>query len=125
MPSIPMRSLFWLRGGVGLVAGIAVGAAVLVGTDAVYASTASVLVESVGSEVNMQTEAQLVRSTQTATDANARLIGDANHPAKLGGLVDVEAVPGTSVLRISFEADERPRATPRPSTLPAERAPRR
>ena len=75
-----MRSTFWLRVGVGIVVGAGIGVAVLLRTDPVYAASASVLVEPVGAEVNMRTEAQLVRSTQTMTDANARLSGDAIHP---------------------------------------------
>jgi Mrp family chromosome partitioning ATPase len=101
---VPMRSMFWLHVGVGVVVGVGVGAAVLLRTDPVYAASASVLVEPVGAEVNMQTEAQLVRSTQTVTDANARLTGDATHPTDVGGLTEVEPIPGTSVLVIRFEA---------------------
>jgi uncharacterized protein involved in exopolysaccharide biosynthesis len=99
-----MRFRFWLHVGVGAVVGAGVGVAVIVGTAPVYSATASVLVESVGTEVNMQTEAQLVRSTQTAVDANARLSDRASQLIDLGHVVDVAAVPGTSVLVIRYEA---------------------
>jgi Mrp family chromosome partitioning ATPase/capsular polysaccharide biosynthesis protein len=98
-----MRSRFWLHVGIGAVVGAGVGIAVLAATRPVYSAAASVLVESVGSDVNMQTEAQLVRSTQTAADANARLAG-ASGDLDDGGLVGVEAVSGTSVLVIRYEA---------------------
>ncbi len=99
-----MRSTFWLRVGVGIVVGAGIGGAVLFRTDPVYAASASVLVEPVGTEVNMRTEAQLVRSTQIMTDANARLSEDAIHPTDVGGLTEVEPIQGTSVLVIRFEA---------------------
>ncbi len=99
-----MRSKFWLHVGIGAVLGAGVGFAMLAATRPVYSAAASVLVESVGSDVNMQTEAQLVRSTQTAADANARLSGGPGDPDVVRGLVGVEALPGTSVLVIRFEA---------------------
>jgi hypothetical protein len=105
-----MRPTFWLRVGAGILVGASVGVGVLLSNDPVYAASASVLVEPVGADVNMQTEAQLVRSTQTVTDANARLSGDATHPIDVGGLVDVEPVAGTSVLVIRFEAGTADRA---------------
>ncbi|HEY7224225.1 MAG TPA: lipopolysaccharide biosynthesis protein [Micromonosporaceae bacterium] len=99
-----MRARFWLRVGTGVAAGVAVGVAVIVLTPAAYRSSTSVLVESVGTEVNMGTEAELVRSTGTATDAAARLTGDPAHPQALGRLVSVRPVPGTSVMVLTYEA---------------------
>jgi Mrp family chromosome partitioning ATPase len=98
-----MRSRLWLHVGIGAVFGAGVSAAILAATAPVFAATASVLVQSVGSDVNMQTEAQLVRSTQNAVDATTRISEAAGDP-DAGGLVGVEAVPGTSVLTIRYEA---------------------
>jgi Mrp family chromosome partitioning ATPase len=99
-----MRATFWLRVGVGAAVGLGAGLVALALTPSVYAAQASVLVESVGPEVNLRTEAELVRSTQTMTDANARMTGDPAHPDAVGRLTGVEAVDGTSLLVISFEA---------------------
>jgi Mrp family chromosome partitioning ATPase len=98
-----MRAQFWLRVGIGVVIGAGVGAAVLARTDPVYASSTSVLVEAVGAEVNMQTEAELVRSTQVMTNAHA-LLADTAIKRSDDDLVEVAPVPGTSVLVIRFEA---------------------
>src|SRR5688572_13698422 len=97
-----MRATFWLRAGVGTTVGLATGVALLAFTAPVYAAQASVLVEPVG--VNLRTEAELVRSTQTTADANARLTADHAPPTTGGRLAAVEEIPGTSVLVIVFEA---------------------
>ncbi len=105
--------VFWLHVGAGVAAGLSVGGVLLGTTTPVFEASASVLVESQGPEVNMLTEAELVRSTQTATDAFARLTPDPvpgdviappGDPAKVGRLAAVEPVPGTSILVITFEA---------------------
>jgi Mrp family chromosome partitioning ATPase len=69
-------------------------------TEPVYTSSASVLVQPVGdTPVNLQTEAELARSTDTAAAAAGRL-GEpsAAQPAS------VEVLPNTSVLVIHYEA---------------------
>ena len=96
------RVEFWVRVGAGAAAGAAVGVLAVVLTPAVYAASASVLVA--GTEVNMSTEAQLMRSTRTSADAYARMTGDPTQPGTAGRLVEVEPVPGASILRITFEA---------------------
>ena len=66
----------------------------------VYSSTTSVLVHTVGMEpVNLQTEAEMVRSTQTSVDVAAR-IGGVGLPA----VASVDVPQNTSVLVIRFEA---------------------
>jgi Mrp family chromosome partitioning ATPase len=92
-----IRRLWWLVGA-GVVVGAGVGAALMLAVDPVYSSSVSVLVAPVDGEPNMQTEAQLVRSTRTVADARAVMGGVAD------ALPSVEAVPGTSVLVIRFEA---------------------
>jgi Mrp family chromosome partitioning ATPase len=101
-----MRATFWVRVGLGVAAGVGVAVAVLARTAPVYEASTSVLVEPMpGTELNMRTETELVRSTQTVTDAFARMTGDPVHPpTTVGRLVDVELVAGTSVLVITFEA---------------------
>jgi Mrp family chromosome partitioning ATPase len=65
----------------------------------VYAASARVLVEPIaGTTLNLSTEAELVRSTQTVHAAQNRL----HDPA--AGLPTVEAVPGASVLEIEYRA---------------------
>lgn len=96
------RRCLWLRIGVGAAAGVVGGVLAIVATPSVYAASASVLVA--GSEVNMSTEAQLVRSTRTSADAFARITGDPAHPEAVGRLVSVQPVPGAAILVIIFEA---------------------
>jgi Mrp family chromosome partitioning ATPase len=99
------RARFWLPVGVGVAAGIAAGVVALALTAPVYAASTSVLVQPVGGDaVNMRTEAELVRSTQTAIDAYARITGNPANPPTVGRLAGVEPVPDTSVLKITFEA---------------------
>ena len=97
--------IVWLHLAIGIVAGLTAGAGVLASTTPVYASSTSVLVESMGAEVNLGTEAELVGATQTAADAFARLTGDPSRPPATGTLAGVEPLPGTSVLVITFEAE--------------------
>lgn len=99
-----MRAMFWLRVGVGAAAGLGVGAGLLAWTPPVYEASTSVLVESMGLDISMPTEAELVRATQTANDAFARLTGHPAQPPPVGWLARVEPVPGTSVLVITFAA---------------------
>lgn len=99
-PALP-TARFWLYLGIGLVAGLAVGVAALARTTPVYAAEASVLVA--GSDVNLRTEAELVAATDIVAEALARLGADPARPV-VGTLAGVAAVPGTSVLVITFEA---------------------
>jgi Mrp family chromosome partitioning ATPase len=99
-----MRAMVWLRVGVGVAVGLGTGGAILAKTPPVYESSTSVLVESMGADVNLRTEAELVRATETATDALARLTQDPARPPPVGRLTKVEPVPGTSVLVITFQA---------------------
>jgi ATPases involved in chromosome partitioning len=99
-----MRAMVWLRVGVGVAVGLGTGGAILAGMPPAYEASASVLVESMGADVNLSTEAELVRSTQTADDAFARLTQDPARPPAVGRLTRVVPVPGTSVLVIAFEA---------------------
>src|SRR3954454_14989495 len=82
----------------------------------VYESPTSVLVQAVGdqdsnvsggrtkSEINLDTEAQLVGSTPVATIA-AKLLKTATAPDILAEGVTVEVPPNTSVLVITYAAD--------------------
>jgi len=99
-----MRAMVWLRVGVGVAVGLGTGGAILAKLPPVYESSTSVLVESMGADVNMRTEAELVRATQTADDALARLTQEPARPPPVGRLTQVTPVPGTSVLVITFEA---------------------
>jgi Mrp family chromosome partitioning ATPase len=99
-----MRAMLWLRVGVGVAVGLGTGGAILVRTPPVYQASVSVLVEPMGADINMGTEAELVRSTRTAEDAFARLTQDPVGSSLVGHLVRVVPVPGTWVLVITFEA---------------------
>jgi Mrp family chromosome partitioning ATPase len=84
---------------IGLVVGAVAGGVALAQSDPVYSSAASVLVQPVSAaEVNLETEAQVARSTETAVDAGARLGGP------VPSVASVEVLPNTSVLVIRFEA---------------------
>ncbi|MBX6751056.1 MAG: hypothetical protein IRY85_15505 [Micromonosporaceae bacterium] len=99
-----MRTMVWLRVGAGVAVGLGIGGAILARMPPVYEASTSVLVESMGADVNMSTEAELVRSTQTADDAFARLTQDPSRPSPVGRLTRVVALPGTSLLVITFQA---------------------
>jgi len=83
----------------GVLACIAGGAIALALTAPVYSSSTSVLVQPIGGdEVNLETEAQLVRSTATA-EAAAALLGGSFRP----GPPKVDVLANTSVLIIRYE----------------------
>jgi Mrp family chromosome partitioning ATPase len=85
---------------VGLILGGVAGGIGLTRAQPVYSSATTVLVNPVGQEpLNLQTEAELVRSTQTAVDV-ASLIGGPGLPA----VASVDVPADTSVLVIRFEA---------------------
>jgi Mrp family chromosome partitioning ATPase len=95
----------------GLLAGVAGGAAAFVAATPVYAAYATVLVDPVGSgELNLNTEAQLARSSDTATAAAARLGQPDAAGSAMVESVRVEPLPGTSILIIAFEAPTPPAA---------------
>lgn len=102
-----IRRHWWLLC-VGLILGLGTGGLVLAASRPVYASAASVIVLPFGdTEVNLQTEAQLARSTQTATDA-ATLLAQSLPTAAPDDIdpvraADVEVLPNTSVLVIHYE----------------------
>src|SRR5262245_21411483 len=92
--------------GVGVVVGIGVGLAVasmtLASTSPIYASTASVLVQQIGPTAPiLLTEAQLARSSRTATDA-ARTVGRSTED--LAAATTVVPLEGSSVLVITVRA---------------------
>jgi Mrp family chromosome partitioning ATPase len=103
-----VRRHWWLLC-VGVVVGLGCGALALAVNRPVYASSTSVLVLPIGdTEVNLQTEAQLARSTQTAADA-ATLLAQSLPTAAPDDIdhvrgADVEVLPNTSVLLIRYEA---------------------
>src|SRR5690242_15947069 len=93
--------------GIGVVAGMGaglVGASVaLATTSPTYESTASVLVQQIGSTAPiLLTEAQLARSTRTATDA-ARTVGRSTED--LAAATTVVPLDGSTVLLITVRAD--------------------
>ena len=96
-------------------AGVAAGAGVTHALPKVYESSASVLVQAVGqdanaaggrtnSTINLDTEAQLVRSGAVATSA-AQLLRTPLNPVDLAKSVAVEVPANTTVLVITFKAD--------------------
>src|SRR3954470_16995146 len=87
---------------VAVLVGLTGGAAALARSRPVYASTASVLVQTIGSTpVTLPTEAQLARSSQTAIDAATVL----HRPVdEIITATSVRALPDSSVLLITFEA---------------------
>jgi Mrp family chromosome partitioning ATPase len=85
---------------VGIILGAVAGGIALTRAKPVYASAATVLVNPVGQEpLNLQTEAELVRSTQTSVDVGALLDGSG-----LPTVASVDVPADTSVLVIRFEA---------------------
>jgi len=99
----------------GLAAGIALAWVVTDHQRQVYTAATSVLVETTGSEdtnvvggrtkgdINLDTEAQLVRSTAVATAA-AKLMNVSTPPDRLAGRVTVDVPPNTAVLDIKYSA---------------------
>jgi Mrp family chromosome partitioning ATPase len=90
-----------------MLAGVCGAGAVLATSDRVYESSTSVLVARVDAELNLDTEAQLARSTANAADA-AALLATPTPPERLAHAVTVDPLAGSSVLRIRYAA-----ATPR------------
>lgn len=108
-----LRHYWWLLV-LGTVLGLGAGGAWWQLQDPIWESTTSVLVHPAGhdtnviggrtqGQVNLDTEAQLVRSTATATGA-ADHLGGATAPDELARQVTVEVPPNTSVLQITFTA---------------------
>jgi Mrp family chromosome partitioning ATPase/capsular polysaccharide biosynthesis protein len=108
-----LRHRWWMVG-LGVLLGLATAAGWLRTQAPVWESATSVLVHPVGQdtnvsggrtqgEVNLDTEAQLVRSTAVAAGA-AELLGTGEPPESLAGRVEVEVPPNTSVLAITFAA---------------------
>jgi Mrp family chromosome partitioning ATPase len=108
-----IRHRWWLVI-VAVLLGIAASAGWLRSQEPVWESTTSVLVHPAGQdtnvvggrtqgEVNLDTEAQLVRSSAVAAGAAQRL-APAPAPAELAQRVRVEVPPNTSVLVITFAA---------------------
>ena len=96
----------WWAVGVGVVPGSGSGSPARpsrsAATRPVYASTASVLVQQIGSTAPiLPTEAQLAQSTRTATDA-ARRVGRSTED--LAAATTVEPLAGSSVLLITVRA---------------------
>src|SRR5262245_5964578 len=104
MRSFPrgMRRSWWVACA-GLVVGLAGGLIALSQSTPVYASSASVLVQPIGNEtLNLSTEAQVARSTQTAVEAALHL--DGVSAEQIARALTVDAVQGSSVLVMHFEA---------------------
>jgi capsular polysaccharide biosynthesis protein len=110
--SVMRRRWGWVV--VSVLAGLLLGAAYLTYADVTYTSTAKVLVKetSISSasnsarttdEINLDTEAQLVRSEPVAKQA-AELLGTDTSPTTLAGRVNVTVPPNTTVLAISYTA---------------------
>lgn len=106
----------WRIVALGLVLGIIVAVAAMLFLPKTYTSTASVLVAATGEtasvangrtngEINLDTEAQIVTSTVVARLAGEEL-GSREAPRDLAKRVTVTVPPNTSVLDISFEADD-------------------
>lgn len=104
----------WTLVVVGLVVGIALAAIALHFVPKTYTSTASVIVQSTGettsvengrtsTDINLDTEAQIVTSTVVATLAQGQL-KVTTAPRELAKKVAVTVPPNTSVLDISFSA---------------------
>jgi capsular polysaccharide biosynthesis protein len=109
-----VRRSWWLVIGT-VAAALAAGFAYTALTETVYESTASVLVQPTASDtdvsgartagqVNLDTEAQLVKSTQVA-EAAAEALGSED-PADLISRVSVTVPPNTAVLEIAFQASD-------------------
>jgi len=105
----------WWAIALGLLVGLSAGYAFTATRGQQYTSTASVLVSPVGTDtevtngrttgaVNLDTEAQLVRSSVVETKAQA-LLRTSLSPQDLGESVKVTVPANTSVLNIAFTAD--------------------
>jgi len=105
----------WWAIALGLLVGLSAGYAFTATRGQQYTSTASVLVQPVGTDtevangrtsgsVNLDTEAQLVRSSVVETKAQA-LLRTSLSPQDLGESVKVTVPANTSVLNIAFTAD--------------------
>ncbi|MFC7481339.1 hypothetical protein ACFQX7_16695 [Luedemannella flava] len=112
---IGMARRHWLTVMGSLLVGVTGAAALAASTPKEFAATTSVLVQPVASldanvvggrtraEINLDTEAQLVRSSGVANEAAALLRGSVS-PQRLAGAVSVDVPPNTAVLRIKFRA---------------------
>ncbi|GAA1735152.1 lipopolysaccharide biosynthesis protein [Luedemannella helvata] len=112
---IGMAKRHWLTVLGALLVGVTGAAALAAGTPKEFASTTSVLVQPVASldanvvggrtraEINLDTEAQLVRSNDVSTEAATLLRGSVS-PQRLATAVSVDVPPNTAVLRIRFHA---------------------
>ena len=105
----------WWAIALGLLVGLSAGYAFTATRGQQYTATASVLVSPVGTDsevangrttgpVNLDTEAQLVRSSVVETKAQA-LLRTSLSPQDLGEAVKVTVPANTSVLNIAFTAD--------------------
>jgi capsular polysaccharide biosynthesis protein/MinD-like ATPase involved in chromosome partitioning or flagellar assembly len=105
----------WWAIALGLLVGLSAGYAFTATRGQEYTATASVLVSPVGTDsevangrttgpVNLDTEAQLVRSSVVETKAQA-LLRTSLSPQDLGEAVKVTVPANTSVLNIAFTAD--------------------
>ncbi len=87
---------------VGMLAGVAGAGAVWATGTRVYESSTSVLVSSVGVPINLETEAQLARSTATAAAVATRL-GSTRSPDRLAASLRVDGLANTSVLVFRYQ----------------------
>lgn len=110
--SLVRRRWGWIAGCAAL--GLLLGSAFLVVADRTYVSQARVLVQATGNEsssvgertnsgINLDTEAQLVKSEPVAALA-ARSLRTGDSPVALAGRVSVTVPPNTTVMVIAFEA---------------------
>jgi capsular polysaccharide biosynthesis protein len=112
--SLVRRRWTWIAGSV--LVGLALATAYLSLAQQTYMSTAKVLVKSTGGEttstavgartsgeINLDTEAQLVKSEPVSTRAG-ELLGSDQSPVSLANKVTVTVPPNTTVLSISFAA---------------------
>lgn len=105
----PLRRQWWVVL-VGVLVGLAGGGALIALGPTSYSSSASILVEPVPSTgqpgelapINLDTEAELARSSLTARTAAASL---GQGPDVLADAVTVDVVPNSSVLVLHFDAD--------------------
>jgi len=109
-----LRRRWWILV-VGALAGIVVAAGFTAIQPRTYASTTSVLVRQIGpdanpnAKVNLDTEAQVVRSLAVATRAQALMRTDES-PESLVKRVDVRVPPNAQTMNVSYEASTPERA---------------